>query len=84
MNLALSLYPGEDVKSKKERNKILHKIEIVKKKKNKAIFSDDDIPSALLRYEANNTTNEVLAYVTDKTTEEKWQFVNQRIGELKN
>lgn len=84
MNLALSLYPGKDVKSKKERNKILHKIEIVKKKKHKAIFSDDDIPSALLRYEANNTTNEVLAYVTDKTTEEKWQFVNQRIGELKN
>lgn len=84
MNLALSLYPGEDVKSKKERNKILHKIEIVKKKRHKAIFSDDDIPSALLRYEANNTTNEVLAYVTDKTIEEKLQFVNQRIGELKN
>ena len=84
MNLALSLYPGEDIKSKKERNKILHKIEIVKKKKHKAIFSDDDIPSELLRYEANNTTNEVLAYVTDKTAEEKWQFVNQRIGELKN
>ena len=84
MNMALSLYPGQDAKSKKERGKILHKIEIVKKKKHKAIFSNDDIPSALLRYEANNTTNEVLAYVTDKTIEEKWQFVNQRIGELKN
>ena len=84
MNLALSLYSDDDAKSKKERKKILHKIEIVKKKKHKAIFSDDDIPSALLRYEANSTTNEVLAYVTDKTTEEKWQFVNQRIGELKN
>ena len=54
------------------------------KKKHKAIFSDGDIPSPMLRYEANNTTNEVLAYVTDKTIEEKWKFVNERIGELKN
>ena len=84
MQKALTLYSGNDARSKKERGKILHKIEIIKKKKHKAIFSDEDIPSPMLRYEANNTTNEVLAYVTDKTIEEKWEFVNQRIGELKN
>lgn len=84
MQKALALYSGDDSRSKKERGKILHKIEIIKKKKHKAIFSDEDIPSPMLRYEANNTTNEVLAYVTDKTFEEKWKFVNERIGELKN
>ena len=60
------------------------RIFFIQKKKHKAIFSDEDIPSPMLRYEANNTTNEVLAYVTDKTFEEKWKFVNERIGELKN
>lgn len=48
------------------------------------LFSKEDIPSALIRYDANNSTNNVLAYVKDKTIEEKLSFVNQRIGELKD
>lgn len=84
MQKALVLYSSDDSRSKEERGKILHKIEIIKKKKHKAIFSDEDIPSPMLRYEANNATNEVLAYVRNKTFEEKWKFVNERIDELKN
>ena len=48
------------------------------------LFSIEDIPSSFLRYEANNTPNEVLTYVKDKTLDDKWQFVNTRIGELKD
>lgn len=48
------------------------------------LFSKEDIPSALIRYDANNSSINVLTYVKDKTAEEKLAFVNSRIGELKN
>jgi len=84
MEIALELYPGDDKSSIKRRNKIERKIDYIKKKKRKAHFSSEDIPAALLRYDANNTTGEVLAYITDKSYDEKLNFLNQRIGELKN
>lgn len=48
------------------------------------LFSEEEIPSALVRYDANNSTNNVLAYVKDKSIKEKLEFVNMKIGELKN
>ena len=84
MEEALGLFPGNDKTSVKQRNKIKRKIDYVKKKKRKAHFSSDDIPAPLLRNDANNTTGEVLAYISNKSYEEKLEFLNQRIGELRN
>lgn len=84
MTLALELYKGDDKASVKKREEIEHKIDIVKKKKRKAHFSSDDIPASLLRYDANNTTGEVLAYMSEKSFDEKMLFLAQRIEALKN
>lgn len=87
---ALSLLDGDDKRTRNKREKILRKIENLKKKKRvpnsncATTFSIGGIPSPLLRYEANNTTSEVLSYISNESFEKKWQFVNERIGELKN
>lgn len=45
---------------------------------------DIEIPSELIRYDASNISNNVLAYVKDKSIEEKLAYVSSRIGELKD
>ena len=84
MEQALLLYPGDDRRSVLQKAKINQKIELVKKKKKKANYTSEDIPAALLRYDINNTSGEVLAYISDKSFDDKLQYLNQRIGELKN
>ena len=87
---ALELHDGNTKQSRTQREKILKKINRLKGKKQKSkgnritTFSIDNIPSPLLRYEANNTNSEVLSYITTESFEKKWQFVNKRIDELKN
>lgn len=87
---ALELLDGDDKQSRNKREKLLKKIDNLNKKKiksnsNSAItFSFGDIPSPLLRYEANNTTSEVLSYISSESFDKKWQFVNKRIDELRN
>lgn len=86
---ALNLLDGDDRKTKLKRDKILRKIDKIKNGKNKTsksanTFSIGDIPSPLLRYEANNTTSEVFSYISTESFEKKWQFVNKRIDELRD
>lgn len=95
MEKALDLIPPINRANEKKILKLKKRIEHLKKnlkapnseveiQEFSKLFSKEDIPSALIRYDANNSTNNVLTYVKDKTIEEKLSFVNQRIGELKN
>lgn len=85
MEKTILLIPQNNKANEKRIAKLQKRIATIRKKKKLSKqFSSEDIPSPLLRYEANNTPNEVLAYVSDKTMEDRLQFVKQRIGELKN
>ena len=95
MEKALELIPPSNKANEKKILKLQKRINNLKKnvkvpnsevdiQELSKLFSKEDIPSALIRYDANNSTNNVLAYVKDKTIEEKLSFVNQRIGELKD
>ena len=95
MEKALDLIPPSNKANEKKILKLKKRINNLKKnlkvpnseveiQELSKLFSKEDIPSALIRYDANNSTNNVLTYVKDKTIEEKLSFVNQRIGELKN
>ena len=90
MEKSLEIIPNTKANTKK-RDKLQRRINNLKEGKvsnvehdKSMLFSIEDIPSSFLRYEANNTPNEVLTYVKDKTLDDKWQFVNTRIGELKD
>lgn len=82
MEKAISLIPPINKANAKKIETLRNRITNIRKNKN--VFTSEDIPSPLLRYEANNTTNDVMAYITDKTMEDKWEFVKRRIGELKD
>lgn len=91
MEKALDLIIPDTKANTKKRDKLQRRINNLKEDKvsiiehdKSMLFSIEDIPSSFLRYEANNTPNEVLTYVKDKTLDDKWQFVNTRIGELKD
>lgn len=85
MEKTILLIPQNNKANEKRIAKLQKRIATIRKKKKLSKqFSSEDIPSPLLRYEANNTPNEVLTYVSDKTMEDRLQFVKQRIGELKN
>lgn len=97
MENALKLIPGDTKNDQTKRNKLQKRIDLVKKKHKKGSsssqgdnqvfvfsFTNEDIPSPLIRYDANNASNEIFTYIKDKSTEEKLQFVNSRIGQMKD
>lgn len=87
MKKSLNLIQPTSKENVKKIEKLKKRINLLEKNKNtKAIniLSDVEIPSEFIRYDANNSTSNVLAYVKDKTIEEKLEFVRMRIGELKN
>ena len=97
MGNALKLIPGDTKNNQTKINKLQKRIDLVKKKYKKGSsssqednqvfvfsFTNEDIPSPLIRYDANNASNEIFTYIKDKSTEEKLQFVNSRIGQMKD
>lgn len=97
MEEVLKLLPSETKKAQEKRNKLQKRIDFAKKKYKKGqpaskegdqvfvfSFTNEDIPSPLIRYDANNASNEIFTYIKDKSTEEKLQFVNNRIGQMKD
>ena len=85
MEKTILIIPPTNKANEKKIAKLQKRIDAIRKRKKLSkLFSSEDIPSPLLRYEANSSPNEVLTYVSDKTIEDKLQFVKQRIGELKN
>ncbi len=83
MEEALHLLPSKNQKDLRKREKLQKRIENVRKK-GITSFSSEDIPAPLLRFDANNNSSKVLAFVTNKSIDEKLQFVKERIGQLKN
>lgn len=93
MERALTLIPPSN-KSNQKIFKLRKRIGLLRKKSKSSskkiniqdiskLFSEEDIPSALIRYDANNISNDVLTYVKNKTIEEKLSYVDSRINELK-
>lgn len=99
MEESLKLLPSKTPKDLRKREKLKNKIEKLKKRdKTKlskdymqdrnalysSVFPLGSIPAPLLVYDINNNTDKVLSFVTDKSLEEKIDFVRERIGQLKN
>ena len=79
MENALKLIPGNTKNEQTKRNKLQKRIDLVKKKHKKGAssshgdnqvfvfsFTNEDIPSPLIRYDANNASNEIFTYIKDK------------------
>lgn len=97
MNKSLELISPTTKANKKKIDKLNKRISLLRKNSNIKtnenkdessklvdLFSDIEIPSELIRFDANNASNEIFTYIKDKSIEEKLQFVNNRIGQLKD
>lgn len=81
----LSYMPTTNDREKIKRQKLEKKIAGLKGKISempRRIFSNDAIPAELVRFDANHSSMDVLAFVSEKSTEEKLRFLNERIAEL--
>lgn len=83
----LAFMPSNNKSEKIKRQRLEIKIAKLKTKINeipRRIFSSDAIPAELVRWDANHLSTDVLAYMEDKSLEEKLRFLNERISELQN
>jgi hypothetical protein len=89
MEEALKLLPANTQTEIRKRDKLQKRIEKLRGKSNLTltnsitIFSED-ISAPLLKYDADNNTDRVLAFISGKGLDEKIQFIKERIGQLKD
>ena len=83
----LTFMPANNKKEEIKRQRLEKKITGLKKKNyemQRRIFASDAIPAELVRFDVTHSPTDALAYVVDKSTEEKLRFINERITELQD